>query len=167
MAKWNEKAKARTRRSRYRPGGTVDPENIGDDFDEVLDPLNDLMTGRNKSLPASRNGTPDGHDPIQTARERQQLERDLRSFERNMRDVLSERLMSQGIRIDGVMHDRNCDFTVYATSGRVRCDVNLSMDEALGVTDFRDRDAFMALCDKVATKILTTRETFRIMGRLG
>jgi hypothetical protein len=150
------------RQSCFNPDGTVDlNEKIGQEFDEVLDPLNDMLTGRNKSLPASRHGTAADADPIQTARERQSIERDLNEFQTNMARVLSDMLAPQRIKVEGVTRDRECAFTVFAINrgDGQRLTASISIDDALRSTELRNgRDDFTRLCRQVAEKVLAARE---------
>ncbi len=152
-------------RSEYKPDGTLNLDApIGSEFDEILDPLNDLLTGRNKSLPASRHGTPaDAKDPIQTARDRQRIEREVNELQTNMRAVLSDMLAPQRISVEGVTHDRNMNFTVFAINrgDGSRLNTSFSVDEALVGTELNERDGFMRLCGIIVQRVLAARDRAR------
>jgi len=149
------------RTSQFKPDGTVDLEQqLGNEFDEVLDPLNDLLTGRNRSRSATRNGPTGDGDPIQTAREKQAIERDVRQFQNNVKLLVGDMLAPQRIVIEAVTHDRDMAFTVFAInrSDGQRLNAQISVDEALGLTEFRDRDGMHHLCSVIAERVLAARE---------
>lgn len=150
------------RTSQFKPDGTLNLEEpIGNDFDEVLDPLNDLLTGRNRSLPASRNGTPaDSSDPIQTARERQKIERDLMHLQNNIKLLVGDMLAPQRVSVEGVIHDEAMNFTVFAINrgDGQRINATITVDEALGMTEFHERDGMHRLCSIIAERVLAARD---------
>ena len=151
------------RKSEFKPDGTINLDApVGSEFDEVLDPLNDMLTGRNKSLPSSRHGTAADGDPIQTARERQRIERLVNHLKQNLKLVLSDMLAPQRVAVEGVTHDRNMNFTVHAINrgDGQRISTTITVDEAM-CNEASERDAFTALCRKLAEKILTARDRSR------
>lgn len=116
------------RKSDLKPDGTVDLEgNIGDEFEQVLDELNDHLTGRNKSLPAER------HDPIDQERHRREVESELRILQAAMKDVLTEKLTPTGLIVEGVVsHNQTYDFTFFVRDSAGR---RFDHDVSVGTMD--------------------------------
>ncbi len=149
------------RTSQYKADGTLDLDSpIGSEYDEVLDPLNDLLTGRNRSLPASRHGTPaDAQDPIQTARDRQRVDRELVLFERNMVEVLRDMLAPQRILVQGAVHRGGYHwelFTINRSDG-ARLNVTVTVEKSPDDPAMRTRENFVRMLQRVAEQVLQAR----------
>jgi hypothetical protein len=153
-----ENASLERKVSKYKPDGSLNfEEPIGDEFDEVLDQLNDCATGRNKSLPRNRHGNPD--DPIADARQEEEVARWLNQFQFNLHKGLQERLGGAGIEIQGVGRNEH-GFVVAFTDRQQRNypAIKLTVDEAMGFMGLREEGAFNELLDQVCKKILACRD---------
>lgn len=153
-----ENASLKPRKTSYLPDGTIDFDGqIGDEPDivEALDAMADLHTGRTRSR--GRYVNPD--DPIQSERERREVDETMALLHQNLWGALNEKLNPQGIVVAAVGADKDYGIKVFASDSERRpCDVTITMEKALEFIGLRDEGAFRELADRVAVQILNARE---------
>jgi hypothetical protein len=154
---WNENGSP-VRRSHFKPDGTIDlTEPIGNepDIEESLEAMADLHTGRNRS----RGHHVDPDEPVQSERERREVEATMELLHQKLWGALNERLNGQGVVVAMVGPGKDFGIHVFAADSERRpCDVQISVDTALQFIGLREESAFRELVEKIAVQILNARE---------
>ena len=144
--------------SKYKPDGSLDmSEPIGDEFDNVLDQLNDLYVGNARSRGHHR----EWDEQIIDARKEQELVTFLNNFQASLHKSVQEQLQGAGIIVNSVQRDESGFFVVFTDrQGRNYRPVSLTVDEALGYTELKEERAFREVVQRVCVKILQSRDAF-------
>ena len=159
-SRWKS-GRVRARKSHFKPDGSLDlSQPVGDEFDAVLDLMNDLYCGRTKSQSATR------HDAIQTERERAIMDRELHYIAQELHKTLADKIRPQQLFVTSVSVRRDDEINDYVLLFRIRdmegrpYDVKLPTEAAAELSGFDDHRSFTAVVEHVCTQVLHAREAY-------
>lgn len=158
--KWGSPLRAPRGVSTLKPDGSLDlDEPVGKEFEQVLESLSDLHTGKMRNRPREHRW--EDEDPVIEARDREEFERLAQVISVALHTALAEKLQSQGIVIAGVGRDKRNEFVlrVFAADDHRRpCDVTLEFSDVDHFLELRQEQEFRKLVDRAATQMLAARD---------